>query len=208
MHDFVLDVQKLLEEDIFSSSYKKQFSKYKTRCFEGIWVKPAFHHYACGEYAQKEYSRMIEEMLFMSQDAGVQIMGLECVIRKDATKKMRINREFKLSNDMIQKYDLLHLKDSCDQNVYDCQIVPVEDAVSAMIHEDKFIQHEKNFDSFMRSNITVNFDRCMHVECYGSEAQIYFHKSRENEKIIFLETKIPYHTIMQIAFGLQIKFQK
>lgn len=205
MQEFAEDVRKLLREDKFTGAYKSQFSKYKTRCFEGIWVKPAFHSFCCPEGEINEYANLIEDIIFLSQESKIEIIGVECVTQSNESNRKKFNREFVLTNAIIEKYDLLHLKDSMDQAVCDCSIFPSNLGLSVMIHEDNYFQFERSLDKVLRKQIQVQVDRCMRL---NSEGSITATRYDESKKLIFLETLIPYRFLTQIAFGIPIRLIK
>ncbi|MDQ5950047.1 MAG: hypothetical protein QG669_148 [Patescibacteria group bacterium] len=207
MQEFAENVKELLDEDQFVRAYKNQFSKYKTRCFEGMWVKPAFHSFCCTEDEMNEYKELIKEMLYLSLESNVQIIGVECAVRLDDTKRVKLNREFVLTNEMIERYDMLHLKDSTDRAVYNCAISPNDQGLGIVVHEEKYFQIEKKFDKTIRKQIRVHVDNCMHLDHFDSFTQFSFMQCHENEKLIFLETIIPYHLVSQIAFGVPIRLR-
>ncbi|MBP6856572.1 MAG: hypothetical protein KBC42_00435 [Candidatus Pacebacteria bacterium] len=203
MQEFAKNVELILGEDSYSSAYKKQFSKYQTRCFEGVWVKPVFHHFL-NEDEKISYIELLEQILACSQEYRIPIMGFEYLASVVSNRNYKINREFFLTNTIIDKYGLEQFEDSKKLNIIDCPILPAKGKLVSTMHESKFIEIEKKFDKKNRKKILVNIDQSVSFKEAAGTNNFEFTYTREEEKLIFLEVDFPLELITRIAFGFPI----
>jgi hypothetical protein len=203
MQEFAKNVELLLGEDSYSSACKKQFSKYHTRCFEGVWVKPVFHHFV-NEDEKLNYIDLLKQILACSLEYRIPIIGFEYLASVVNNKIYKINREFFLTNTIIDKYGLEQFEDSKELKIIDCPILPAEDKLMSTMHESRFIEIEKKFDKKNRKKILVNIDRSLSFQQVAGTNNFEFTYTREEEKLIFLEVDFPLELITRIAFGFPI----
>lgn len=203
MQEFAKNVELLLGEDSYSSAYKKQFSKYRTRCFEGVWVKPVFHHFVMKD-EEFNYIELLEQILACSLEYKIPIIGFEYLASVISNRIYTINRELFLTNTVIDKYDLEQFEDSKEIKIIDCPILPADGKLISIMHESKFIENERKFDKKNRKKILVNIDRSVSFQQFAETSNFEFKHTREEEKLIFLEVDFPLELITRIAFGFPI----